>query len=193
MSTEDRQPAGRAPAPGDLGLVQAFINTYDVESDADQLRDRPALARFLTQRGLSGARVRILGDDHRRALELREALRALAAANNGEPLTRATAATLDAFARRSGLIAGFGPGGEPRETPTASGVDHAFGELLTIVHRGIRDGTWPRVKACREHDCRWVFYDNSRNQSSTWCAMSVCGTRAKMRAYRARRRSASSA
>jgi predicted RNA-binding Zn ribbon-like protein len=193
MSSSDRQPAGRAPAPEDLGLVQAFINTYDIEADADQFRDRSALARFLTRHGLAGTRVGITGDDHRRALELREALRALAAANNGEPLPREAAATLDGFARRSGLIAGFGPGGEPRETPTASGADRAFGELLAIVHRAIRDGTWPRVKACREHDCRWVFYDNSRNRSSTWCAMSVCGSRSKMRAYRARRETASSA
>jgi predicted RNA-binding Zn ribbon-like protein len=43
------------------------------------------------------------------------------------------------------------------------------------------------LKACQEHGCRWVFYDHSRNRSSTWCAITLCGTRAKMRAYRARR------
>jgi predicted RNA-binding Zn ribbon-like protein len=48
------------------------------------------------------------------------------------------------------------------------------------------DGTWARVKACRAEDCRWAFYDFSRNRSGTWCDMAVCGNRAKVRAYRAR-------
>ena len=181
------QPAGRAGAPGELGLVQAFINTCDIEAGEDDFRDAAAVRRFLSQHGLLGSRVRVTDDDHRHALELREALRALAAANNGEPLAASTVATLDRSSRRSGLIAGFGPSGEPHEVPTASGANQAFGELLAIVYRAVRNGTWPRLKACHEHGCRWAFYDNSRNRSSTWCAMAICGTRAKMRTYRARR------
>ncbi len=48
------------------------------------------------------------------------------------------------------------------------------------------DGTWSRLKACRQ--CEWAFYDWSKNRSGRWCAMSVCGNRTKVRAYRARRR-----
>jgi predicted RNA-binding Zn ribbon-like protein len=181
------QPGGRPGAPGELGVVQAFVNTHNIEQAGDELPDAAALRRFLSRRGLLSSRAHVSADDHRRALELREALRALAAANNGEPLAAETGATLDRIARRSGLIAGFAPSGEPREAPTASGADQALGELLAIVHRAIRNGTWPRLKACHEHGCRWVFYDYSRNRSSTWCAMALCGTRAKMRTYRAKR------
>jgi predicted RNA-binding Zn ribbon-like protein len=49
------------------------------------------------------------------------------------------------------------------------------------------DGTWERAKACRADDCRWAFYDQSRNRSARWCDMAVCGNRTKVRAYRAKR------
>jgi predicted RNA-binding Zn ribbon-like protein len=48
------------------------------------------------------------------------------------------------------------------------------------------DGTWPRLKACR--NCCWSFYDYSPNRSATWCSMQLCGNRKKTRAYRSRRR-----
>lgn len=187
MSGADLQPAGRAAAPGELAVIQAFLNTRDIEASEEQLPDPAALRRFLAQHGLLGPRGRVTPTDHRRALELREALRALTAANNGVPLDKSALAVLDRSARRAGLIAGFGPTGAPQETVTASGVDRAFGGLLAIVHRAMRNDTWPRLKACREHGCRWAFYDHSRNRSGTWCAMQICGTRAKMRTYRARR------
>src|SRR5919106_1184137 len=179
MRGVDLQPGGRVGAPGELAVVQAFINTRNI--------DAAALRRFLSQRGLLGSRARVTAADHRRALDLREALRALAAANNGEPLNPFAVATLNHSARQAGLVAGFAASGAPHETPTANGVDRALGELLAIVHRAVRDGSWSRLKACHEHGCRWAFYDHSRNRSSTWCAMALCGTRAKMRTYRARR------
>ncbi|MFE7121750.1 CGNR zinc finger domain-containing protein, partial [Streptomyces sp. NPDC057654] len=33
--------------------------------------------------------------------------------------------------------------------------------------------------------CQWVFYDRSPAGRGRWCSMAVCGSRAKMRAYRA--------
>ena len=49
------------------------------------------------------------------------------------------------------------------------------------------EGTWERLKACRNEDCRWAFYDVSKNRSGSWCDMAVCGARHKMRAYRKRK------
>jgi predicted RNA-binding Zn ribbon-like protein len=48
---------------------------------------------------------------------------------------------------------------------------------------------WPRFKACRGDDCRWVFVDGSRNTSRRWCDMANCGNRAKVYAFRERHRS----
>ena len=61
------------------------------------------------------------------------------------------------------------------------------GRVMAIVHAAIADGTWSRLKACREPTCEWAFYDYTKNRSGAWCTMDVCGNRAKARAYRERR------
>lgn len=65
------------------------------------------------------------------------------------------------------------------------------GEVLVAVLDAVTAGTWPRLKACP--DCRWVFYDGTRNSSKRWCLMyaggpdgRACGTIAKVRRYRER-------
>ena len=52
------------------------------------------------------------------------------------------------------------------------------GDLLT--------GDLRRVKRCPAHDCLWLFHDDSKNLSRRWCAMDDCGTKDKVRRYRAR-------
>ncbi|MFF3307336.1 CGNR zinc finger domain-containing protein [Streptomyces sp. NPDC002952] len=48
---------------------------------------------------------------------------------------------------------------------------------------------WRRLRSCP--DCRWVFYDQSRNNTRTWCSMyagesgRACGSIAKVRRMRA--------
>ena len=46
----------------------------------------------------------------------------------------------------------------------------------------------PRVKPCAGRACSWLFLDTSKNGSRRWCEMEVCGSRAKARAYYARRK-----
>ena len=67
--------------------------------------------------------------------------------------------------------------------------------VMAVVLAAIAEGTWPRLKACP--DCRWVFYDHTRNGSKRWCLMTAggsagrsCGSIAKVRAHRQRRASA---
>jgi len=67
--------------------------------------------------------------------------------------------------------------------------------IVGVALTAIADGTWPRLKACP--DCRWVFYDHTRNGSKRWCLMTAggstgrsCGSIAKVRAHRQRRLSA---
>jgi len=40
------------------------------------------------------------------------------------------------------------------------------------------------VRACHEPSCRWLFLDHSKNHSRRWCAMELCGNRAKVRKFR---------
>jgi len=50
------QPSGRPAAPGRLGLVQAFLNTFwDLGGDGAEVWSSPeAYARWLGERGFSG-------------------------------------------------------------------------------------------------------------------------------------------
>jgi predicted RNA-binding Zn ribbon-like protein len=59
--------------------------------------------------------------------------------------------------------------------------------IVAVVATARAAGTWERLKACRQETCGWLFYDVSRNRSSNWCSMQICGAREKSRAYRRRR------
>lgn len=90
------------------------------------------------------------------------------------------------------LRARFDPEGEPRLMPAAGAkdvVEEVMGRILAIVVLSAAEGTWRRLKACRNEGCLWAFYDHSKNRSGSWCTMDVCGSRAKMRAYRRHRSS----
>jgi predicted RNA-binding Zn ribbon-like protein len=178
------QPGGRAPASGGLRLVQDFVNTVDREHGPDLLELDGGLGEWLDHRGL-GAGAAIDERAVARALELREALRALLLANNGEPEAAGARAVLDAAGRRAGLEVRFaGPALEPRD----DGVDGALGRVVAAAFAGMLDGSWTRLKACPRDVCGWAFYDRSTNGSATWCSMRVCGGRVKAGAYYRRRR-----
>jgi predicted RNA-binding Zn ribbon-like protein len=171
--------------PGDLLLVRDFVNTRELEEDRDELSSPEGLRAWLAGRGLLEAE-RVSAEEVARAVEVREALRALLRANNGaEADVAAAAATIDAAARRARLELRFRPAAEAE--PEAGGADGAIGRLLAIVAAAMADGRWPRLKACRSETCAWAFYDSARNASRTWCSMQVCGNRQKARTYRARR------
>jgi predicted RNA-binding Zn ribbon-like protein len=187
-----RQPAGRAPAPGRLGLVQAFLNTFwDLDAHgAERLADPAAYAAWLRARGFAAGGV--TGSDLARALELREGLRALALANHDDAPAPRAEAILDRIAGevapRAGLTPRFAAAAD-RLDVAADGPDAALALVLGIVFAARADGSWRRLKACPHEHCGWAFYDRSRNRSSQWCSMRLCGNRTK--AARHRRRAAS--
>ncbi len=177
----------REPAPGDLATLQRFVNTLDFEDGVELLETPADLRRWLAHHDLAAASTRIGEAGFRRAIEVREAFRAVLHANNGAPLDPGAIATLDAAARAAELTVRWDEHGHAELGPARAGLEGAFGKLLAIAYRARVEGTWERLKACPEHTCGWAFYDHSRNRSSTWCSMAVCGNRAKARAFRERR------
>jgi predicted RNA-binding Zn ribbon-like protein len=178
-----------ATPPPALETIRSFINTGDLDTGEEHLADPGALVAWLAAHGL-----RVPGEapttaDLMRVVQLREALRALAAHNAGEPAPDDDAlATLERQRKRSRLGVVFAADGSAPIVPDASGIDAALGELLAIVATAMHDGTWPRLKACADPTCRWAFYDSSRSHRRAWCSMEVCGNRNKVRAYRNRQR-----
>jgi predicted RNA-binding Zn ribbon-like protein len=174
------------PAPGELELVRAFVNTWDAEDRSEHLPDAAALRAWLAERNLLAPSGRVTASDHERALEVREALRAMLFAHAGLELDPDAPATIDAAARRARLAVRFGGDGTAHVEAQAGGADGALGRLLAIVAAAMEDGTWERLKVCLADDCQWAYFDNSRNRSAVWCDMRVCGNRRKVRSYRQR-------
>jgi predicted RNA-binding Zn ribbon-like protein len=186
----DRQPGGRAPAPGKLALVQSFVNTgWDLERDGEERLEKPSdLAAWLDEHRLLEPGTKLGAADLERALEVREGLRSLLFVNNGAPRNREAIERLNRALGPTAIAVRFGGDATPELTSRGADLDGALGSLASIVAVAQIDGTWSRLKACRGVHCGWAFYDTSRNQSSSWCSMSVCGSRSKAREYRRRKR-----
>ncbi len=186
------QPGGRAPAPGRLALVQAFVNTVDREHGPDLLDEPAGLAAWLAHRDLPGTGAAPSAAELREAEALREALRALLWANAGHAVQDAAPAraVVERAARRGGVALRLGEAGAGLAA-TRGGVAGALGEVAAAAGEALITGTWARLKACPGERCGWAFHDASPNRSATWCSMEVCGGRAKARAYQRRRRAAS--
>jgi predicted RNA-binding Zn ribbon-like protein len=182
----DPQPGGRTPAPGELALVQSFVNThYDItaEHGGEVFLSAEALGAWLGRRGLITAPHRLAGGDLERALSVREGLRALAFANNEHALNLKAIEEMRRASVGAGIRIGIEPDGPRFLADTTAGIDGAIGALFSITARAMIDGTWQRLKACPGQHCGWAFYDHSRNRSARWCSMKVCGGRTKARSY----------
>lgn len=186
MLLPGQEPGDREPAPGALRVVQLFVNTYNQELPGDGIGTAQQLEAFCREHGLETDRAASPGDVAR-AVELREALRALLMANNGHPHDSAAASVVEHAARAAQLGIELDDHGVASLVSRAPGVDRALGEIVAIAYAAMADGSWRRLKACRRDVCQWAFYDHSRNRSGAWCAMSICGNRTKTRGYRRRR------
>jgi len=175
-------------APGRLELVRLFVNTLDREEETDELSSPAALAGWLSANGLAEPGLRATRGDLGHAIALREALRDSLLANTDDATTPPDAcATVDRAAERARLIPRLRSDGVSMLEPKSGGVDAALGRLVAIVHESVANGSWSRMKACRDESCQWAFYDHTKNHSGAWCSMAVCGNRTKARVYRARR------
>ncbi len=187
LDPDDREPGGRAPAPASLRLVQEFLNTNDIEGASEAFSSASALGAWLVRRELIQGSVRLNDSDRLRAVSAREAIRDLLVARDEGAADSEATSQLERLSRAAGLALRIGP--DRWELVTSDqGVDAVVVRILGDVVAAMADGSWRRLKACRRDACRWTFWDGSRNRSGTWCAMSVCGNRAKGARFRARER-----
>ncbi len=176
-------------APDRLAVLQAFVNTLDIEQATDQLSSPVALDRWLRSAGLAAGQAGGAGPaDLALGIELREALRAVLRSH----VARRPAGVTDPAARLDGIATAMqarisaAADGSVRVIAGGSGSQAALAELLLIAAEAQTLGTWVRLKVCSADDCQWAFYDRSPTRSGCWCSMQICGSRAKARAYRSR-------
>ncbi|MFJ4977317.1 CGNR zinc finger domain-containing protein [Streptomyces coeruleorubidus] len=163
----------RSPAPGGLALVEALVNTLDIESGADSLDTAEGRARFGITR-----------DEVEDARALRESLRVALLAHAGHPPHREVPPLGDLLAGAPLVVSVDRQDGSATLTPADE--DPLISRVAAAVAEALVAGTWTRLKACEATDCLWAYYDRSPAGRGRWCSMQVCGARAKMRRYRAK-------
>jgi predicted RNA-binding Zn ribbon-like protein len=173
-------------APGDLRLVQAFVNTKDIELATDELASPAGLADWLAAAGLTARPPAVARPDLELGVELREALRGVLRAHAGHGSLAEAVRPLARIAASFEVRLGVDQDGRIRTGATADGVRSGLARLLLIAAEAGTAGTWARLKACTADDCQWAFYDRSPTRNGCWCSMQICGARAKSRAYRRR-------
>jgi predicted RNA-binding Zn ribbon-like protein len=178
--TREKDPANLS----DEELLIAVANTGHVEHDelTDALSVRAWWGEIV---GSASARARRpVGPDGLVMLrDLRGLIRRLALRHNGIE-TVADTAHLERIGLRLDLR------GSPSLRSVEDGdlaEDICAAGIAALLRASARPG-WPRFKACRGEDCRWVFVDSSRNSSRRWCDMAGCGNRAKVTSFRRRQR-----
>jgi hypothetical protein len=167
-----------------LRVIEDFLNTVDERTftrhgeshvPGERLTSPQALTDWLAVRDLTPGGTPLGMTDVEATIALRTALRQALVAD-----AEATSTLRDYPLRLE---------------PDASGGLHIAGAsgrswldaIVETVANSVAKGDWPRVRLCAAPDCRWAFYDVSRNGRGRWCAMEICGNRQKTRTYRERR------
>lgn len=179
--------------PAYLQPLVDFANTIDVEAQHDDFQKDDDFEAIETMRAWLAGHQLLTPEDgvdaagYELVRSLRDVLRALFMANHdGTPSPEAIAQFNELAAGVAVTVRITGDGSSLE--PAVSGAPSAAARLVALVHTAVAEGSWPRLKLCRADTCQWAYFDASKNRSRNWCSMGVCGNRAKVRAYQARRR-----
>ncbi|MDP9234598.1 MAG: CGNR zinc finger domain-containing protein [Actinomycetota bacterium] len=165
--------------------MQRFVNSYDHLTEHGIIETPDALDAWISARGLPEGK-RATAADVRRVRNFRETLRAVLGGNNGGPVDPIVIEKMNTLIRKAMLAVHVQPDGRPALKGDGRGVPGLLGAIGAALATAEARGIWERLKAC--HSCGWIFYDRSKNRSGSWCTMTICGSRSKMRAYRNRNR-----
>jgi predicted RNA-binding Zn ribbon-like protein len=163
-------------APGRLEVLRAFLNTWRIPNDTrvptDHLQTDEDVRAFRDTYFSS----EIVAEPKEELVRLREDLR--------DHLGSAEAEFLNRWLEKYPVTVRIG-----NNRVHYGGDGRLCGELLALAVEAVSEGCWERFKACP--DCRWVFFDNTRNKSKVWCGMNAygpegraCGTIAKVNRWR---------
>jgi predicted RNA-binding Zn ribbon-like protein len=177
----------RKPAPMPLLLVQAFLNTWYFERDFDLLSDPDTARPWLVDAQLLPRTATVTAGELQVARSIRESIRGLLGLRpGGAHGTRALAPLRELANAHRAFLTVDDEGTLRLDNPRHDDLGDGMFDLLLIVRDAQERSSWSRLKVCGNSECRWVFYDRSRNRQGHWCEMAACGNRLKNRALRAR-------
>lgn len=175
------------PAPPDLDILQAFLNSWDRILDRDELHSPDALSAWLVRWRLTTEPLELTEADRKQVLRVREALLGLAGCNHGSEVPDWITKRLDEAAAEAPCQVRFQTdAGTASFEPWTDGLSGVVARILLLVAQAQQEGEWSRLKTCRAKECRRVFYDSSPNRSRVWCSQDLCGGRHQMRVTRRR-------
>ena len=109
----------RETATGEVGLVQAFVNTVDLQDGPEELTDTNTLRTWLVAHRLLEPTSSVDESDLKHAIAVREAMRGVIGGNSGSKVYPIDLATLNEAAGASRLRMRFASGGRARLEPEA--------------------------------------------------------------------------
>jgi predicted RNA-binding Zn ribbon-like protein len=182
---------------GHLALDFANSVSDRILVPVDRLPDFDALVDFILQSGIvtqaqsdtlraeAAARPAEADSALQDAVALREAIFGVFVASvEGTTPQRTDLLVLNAHLNRFTLNDLF----ELEWTPRHPGLDDFVGQIVRAAIDLLTTGPRDRVRLCDADDCVWLILDTSKNRSRRWCDMAICGNRAKMRRYHARKK-----
>src|SRR2546426_4459997 len=104
----------RETATRELGLVQAFVNSVDMDPGVEELTDPNTLQAWLVAKGLMGSDEPVHETDLKNAVAVREAMRGVIGGNSGPRVYPVDLATLTQAAPARPLRLRFSADGRPR-------------------------------------------------------------------------------
>ncbi|MBP1176171.1 putative RNA-binding Zn ribbon-like protein [Paenibacillus sp. PvR133] len=72
--------------------------------------------------------------------------------------------------------------------PVANGWKKVLAEVVADFAQAFVNSGGSRIRICDNTDCRWVFYDDTRNRSKRFCDDKMCGNLMKVRRFRERKK-----
>ena len=172
-------PEHRPETPAKYRYLESFL-WHDFEAGRSDWK-------VWLHRKLPGHSPAVAAATFQRAMQLHAALRSLQAANSGMQIGNELIAGREMLNRLIVLYRIEPCLGEDGQISLATNKPaDPVASLVLMVLDALQSGLWRRFKLCHEPTCRASYYDASKAAAKTWCSMQTCGSRNKMKRYRAR-------
>lgn len=131
-------------------------------------------------------------DEFKQLLQLRELIdRMSAALKEGKSLTEEDIEKLNEIMKAGKLERHLVRDNEKYKVVMSPIKDDSWKQTMSDIAASfadtISDGDALRIRRCANPDCKWIFYDSTRNKSKIYCDNSLCGNLMKVRKFRAKK------